>query len=100
MLSLGNTYSEEEVRDFEDRIHKLLGEEPEYICELKFDGVAIGLTYRDGLLVQAVTRGDGLQGDDVTANVRTIQSIPLRLQGDNFPHFLKSVEYHPAKKKF
>jgi DNA ligase (NAD+) len=85
MLSLGNTYSEEEVRDFEGRIHKLLGAETEYICELKFDGVAIGLTYREGILVQAVTRGDGVQGDDVTKNVRTIRSIPLRLQGDNFP---------------
>jgi DNA ligase (NAD+) len=85
MLSLGNTYSEEEVRDFEDRVHKLLGEETEYICELKFDGVAIGLTYRDGLLEQAVTRGDGVQGDDVTTNVRTIQSIPLRLKGNNYP---------------
>jgi len=85
MLSLGNTYSEEEVRDFEGRIHKLLGEETEYICELKFDGVAIGLTYRDGVLMQAVTRGDGVQGDDVTTNVRTIHSIPLRLHGDNYP---------------
>lgn len=85
MLSLANTYSEEEIRDFEDRIYKLLGEGTEYICELKFDGVAIGLTYRNGLLVQAITRGDGLQGDDVTTNVRTIQSIPLRLQGDSYP---------------
>jgi DNA ligase (NAD+) len=85
MLSLANTYSEEEVRDFEDRIHKLLGEETEYICELKFDGVAIGLTYRDGLLIQAVTRGDGIQGDDVTTNVRTIHSIPLRLKGNDYP---------------
>jgi DNA ligase (NAD+) len=85
MLSLSNTYSEEEVRDFEERIHKLLGEKTEYICELKFDGVAIALTYRDGILVQAVTRGDGVQGDDVTTNVRTIRSIPLRLQGDNYP---------------
>ena len=89
MLSLGNTYSEEEVRDFEDRVHKLLGEETEYICELKFDGVAIGLTYRDGLLEQAVTRGDGVQGDDVTTNVRTIQSIPLRLKGNNYPSFFE-----------
>ncbi len=85
MLSLGNTYSEEEVMDFEERIHKLLGEGTEYICELKFDGVAIGLTYRDGVLVQAVTRGDGVQGDDVTTNVRTIHSIPLRLQGNDYP---------------
>jgi len=89
MLSLGNTYSEEEVRDFEGRIHKLLGEETEYICELKFDGVAIGLTYQDGVLVQAVTRGDGVQGDDVTTNVRTIHSIPLRLQGDDYPSHLE-----------
>jgi DNA ligase (NAD+) len=89
MLSLGNTYSEEEVRDFEGKIHKLLGEETEYICELKFDGVAIGLTYRDGILVQAVTRGDGVQGDDVTTNVRTIHSIPLRLRGHNYPSQLE-----------
>jgi DNA ligase (NAD+) len=85
MLSLGNTYSEEEVRDFESRIHKLLGEETEYICELKFDGVAIGLTYRDGILVQAVTRGDGVQGDEVTTNVRTIHNIPLKLKGNDYP---------------
>jgi DNA ligase (NAD+) len=89
MLSLGNTYSEEEVRDFEGRIHKLLGEDTEYICELKFDGVAIGLTYRDGILIQAVTRGDGVQGDDVTPNVRTIHSIPLRLQGNDYPSLLE-----------
>jgi len=89
MRSLSNTYSEEEIRDFEGRVHKLLGEETEYICELKFDGVAIGLTYQDGVLVQAVTRGDGVQGDDVTTNVRTIHSIPLRLQGDNYPSQLE-----------
>jgi DNA ligase (NAD+) len=85
MLSLGNTYSEEEIRDFEDRVHKLIGDEVEYVCELKFDGVAIGLTYQSGLLVQAVTRGDGVQGDDVTANVKTIRSIPLRLLGSGYP---------------
>ncbi len=85
MLSLGNTYSEQDVKDFEERIHKLIGEDIEYVCELKFDGVAIGLTYRDGLLVQAVTRGDGIQGDDVTTNVKTIRSIPLRLQGEGYP---------------
>ncbi|MCX6281219.1 MAG: NAD-dependent DNA ligase LigA [Bacteroidetes bacterium] len=85
MLSLGNTYSEQDVRDFEERIHKIIGEETEYVCELKFDGVAIGLTYVDGRLVQAVTRGDGVQGDDVTANVRTIRSIPLKLQGEGYP---------------
>ncbi len=85
MLSLGNTYSEEEIRDFEERIHKLIGDEVEYVCELKFDGVAIGLTYRHGTLVQAVTRGDGVQGDDVTTNIKTIRSIPLKLHGTGFP---------------
>ncbi len=85
MLSLGNTYSEQEIRDFEERIHKTIGEEVEYVCELKFDGVAIGLTYRDGRLVQAVTRGDGERGDDVTANIKTIRSIPLKLHGSGFP---------------
>lgn len=85
MLSLGNTYSREEIADFDGRVRKLLvDEEPEYICELKFDGVAIGLTYRNGRLSQAVTRGDGTQGDDVTVNVKTIKSIPLNLFGD-FP---------------
>ncbi len=85
MLSLGNTYSEGDIRDFEDRIHKTIGDAVEYVCELKFDGVAIGLTYRDGRLVQAVTRGDGIRGDDVTTNVRTIRSIPLKLHGSGFP---------------
>ncbi len=85
MLSLGNTYSEDEIRDFEERIHKTIGDEVEYVCELKFDGVAIGLTYRDGRLVQAVTRGDGIRGDDVTTNVRTIKSIPLKLHGTGYP---------------
>jgi len=85
MLSLGNTYSEEDIRDFEERIHKTIGDEVEYVCELKFDGVAIGLTYRHGKMVQAVTRGDGIVGDDVTANVRTIKSIPLKLHGTGFP---------------
>jgi DNA ligase (NAD+) len=85
MLSLGNTYSEEEVRDFGERVEKTVGEGVEYACELKFDGVAIGLRYTDGALVQAVTRGDGISGDDVTANVRTIRSVPLRLSGSGFP---------------
>jgi DNA ligase (NAD+) len=85
MLSLANTYSEEEVRSFEERIHKLIGSDPEYVCELKFDGVAIGLTYRNGILSQAITRGDGVTGDDVTANIRTIHSIPIRLKGTGFP---------------
>lgn len=85
MLSLGNTYSEEEIRDFEERIHKIIGDDVEYVCELKFDGVAIGLTYSNGRLIQAVTRGDGNRGDDVTTNVRTIRSIPLKLHGSGFP---------------
>ena len=86
MLSLGNTYSIEEVIDFENRIKKTLPDDTiEYICELKYDGVAIGLTYKNGVLVQAVTRGDGTQGDDVTNNVKTIKSIPLKLSGTNFP---------------
>jgi DNA ligase (NAD+) len=85
MLSLGNTYSQEEINDFDQRVRKLLPDENiEYVCELKYDGVAIGLTYKKGILVQAVTRGDGEKGDDVTANIRTIRSIPLKLQGD-FP---------------
>lgn len=85
MLSLANTYSEEEVRDFEGRVFRALGTTPEYVCELKYDGVAIGLTYQNGKLYRAVTRGDGTVGDDVTANVRTIKSIPLVLQGSDYP---------------
>ena len=84
MLSLGNTYSEAEVQDFYERTRKGLNEAFELVCELKYDGTSISLTYENGLLVRAVTRGDGEKGDDVTANVKTIRSIPLRLQG-NFP---------------
>ncbi len=85
MLSLGNTYSEEDLTDFDDRIKKALNTDYEYVCELKYDGVAIGLTYKNGVLVQAVTRGDGENGDDVTTNVKTIKSIPLKLRGDDYP---------------
>lgn len=85
MLSLGNTYSEEELIDFGNRISKLLTEAVEYVCELKFDGVSISLIYTDGLLNRAITRGDGVTGDDVTTNIRTIKSIPLELKGSNFP---------------
>lgn len=85
MLSLGNTYSEEDVRDFYERIERTLGEPFEIVAELKFDGTSISLIYEGGRLVQAVTRGDGVRGDDVTANVRTIRSIPLKLHGDSFP---------------
>ena len=80
MLSLGNTYSESEVTDFYNRVKELLGnEEFEICCELKFDGLSISVTYENGALSRAVTRGDGVQGDDVTNNIRTIRSIPLRL---------------------
>lgn len=86
MLSLGNTYSFEEVTDFYNRVKRALGSEPfELCCEIKYDGVSISLTYEEGRLVRAVTRGDGVQGDDVTANVKTIQSIPLVLQADDYP---------------
>ena len=84
MLSLGNTYSAEDLHDFDVRINKLTGDDFEYVCELKYDGISISLTYENGELTQALTRGDGTQGDDVTVNVKTIKSIPLRLKGD-FP---------------
>lgn len=85
MLSLGNTYSKEELQDFDNRTRKSIKEDFDYVCELKFDGVAIGLTYKNGRLVQAVTRGDGTQGDEVTGNVKTIRSIPLRIYTDELP---------------
>lgn len=85
MLSLANTYSEAELRDFHQRIVKELGEDFAYVCELKFDGSSISLTYQNGKLVRGVTRGDGEKGDDVTANVKTIRSIPLTLNGNDFP---------------
>jgi DNA ligase (NAD+) len=81
MLSLGNTYSEQELRDFDRRVAKgLQGEDFEYICELKFDGVAISLWYEHGVLARAVTRGDGIRGDDITSNAKTIQTIPLKVK--------------------
>ncbi|MBI3787080.1 MAG: NAD-dependent DNA ligase LigA, partial [Ignavibacteriales bacterium] len=82
MLSLSNTYNEDEVRIFDERVHSLLGKEPvRYVCELKFDGVAISLLYRNGVFVRGATRGDGTQGDDITQNLKTIRSLPLRLMG-------------------
>jgi DNA ligase (NAD+) len=84
MLSLSNTYSEEEITDWENRIKKSIDEEIEYVCELKYDGVAIGIRYENGQLSAAVTRGDGEKGELVTTNVRTIRTIPLQLQND-FP---------------
>ena len=85
MLSLGNTYSEDEVKDFYERIARDLNEPFEIVAELKYDGTSISLTYEDGRLVRAVTRGDGTRGDDVTANVKTIRSVPLKLMGDGYP---------------
>jgi len=86
MLSLSNTYSKEEVSDFETRIKKTLPDsEIEYVCELKYDGVAIGLNYKKGLLSRAITRGDGVQGDDVTNNVKTINTIPLIIDHNTIP---------------
>ena len=87
MLSLGNTYSESEVTDFFERVRKGLNEDFEICCELKYDGTSISLTYEEGKLVRAVTRGDGEKGDDVTDNVKTIRSIPLVLHGDYPPSF-------------
>lgn len=81
MLSLANSYSEEEIREFDKRIRGLLGsEQPCYVAELKFDGVAVALKYRDGMFAQGATRGDGTQGDDITANLKTIRSLPLHLR--------------------
>jgi DNA ligase (NAD+) len=90
MYSLSNTYSKEELELWEERIRKVLGEETEiaYSCELKFDGVSVSLTYENGELVQALTRGDGSQGDAITTNVKTINTIPLKLKGD-YPSFFE-----------
>jgi DNA ligase (NAD+) len=85
MLSLSNTYSEEEIIEWENRLKKLVDGPLQFVCELKYDGVAIGLRYENGQLTRAVTRGDGEKGEDVTANVRTIRTIPLSLKGD-FPN--------------
>ncbi|WP_421802563.1 NAD-dependent DNA ligase LigA [Flagellimonas sp.] len=88
MYSLDNSYSKEDLEDWEKRIQRILGDvEVEFTCELKYDGASISLTYEDGLLVKAVTRGDGFQGDDVTNNIKTIKSVPLKLKGDYPPKF-------------
>ena len=84
MLSLSNTYSEEEIREWEARIKKTTDEPLQFVCELKYDGVAVGIRYEKGQLTRAVTRGDGSQGEDITTNVKTIRTIPLSLTG-NFP---------------
>lgn len=85
MLSLANTYSEAEVSDFYERVRKALNEDFEICCEMKYDGTSISLTYENGELIRAVTRGDGEKGDDVTDNVKTIRTIPLVLHGNNYP---------------
>ena len=85
MLSLGNTYSEEELREFDNRIHKSISLPIEYVCESKFDGASISITYINGSLFRAVTRGDGNKGDDVTLNVKTIRSIPLKITSKRIP---------------
>ncbi|MBT8196220.1 MAG: NAD-dependent DNA ligase LigA [Bacteroidia bacterium] len=101
MMSLGNTYSKEELADFDERVQKLIERKYEYVCELKFDGVAIGIRYKDGFLAQAITRGDGTQGDDVTPNVKTIKSIPLQLNGKDYPkEFEVRGEIYLSRKTF
>ncbi|MDR3094196.1 MAG: NAD-dependent DNA ligase LigA [Bacteroidales bacterium] len=85
MLSLDNTYNEGELKDFDARVAKELTSDYRYVCELKYDGLSVSLTYKNGALLRAVTRGDGVQGDDVTANVRTIKSVPLKLRGTDYP---------------
>ncbi len=89
MLSLGNTYNKEEVAEFDQRVRKVTGDQVIYHCELKYDGVAVALTYTGGGLSRALTRGDGSRGDDVTRNIRTIRSIPLKLRGSSFPEVLE-----------
>ena len=85
MLSLSNTYSKEELEQWEERIEKTLGEKPEYVCELKYDGAAVSLLYENGTLTRAATRGNGEEGDDITPNIKTIRSVPLKLHGAGFP---------------
>jgi len=85
MLSLGNTYSEEEIREFDNRVRKAVNSEVEYVCELKFDGASISITYHNGLIQRAVTRGDGIKGDDVTPNIKTIRDIPVRIDKNIVP---------------
>ena len=86
MMSLANTYSEQEIRDFDERVRKGIGgDDVEYVCELKYDGTSISLRYEEGNLLVAVTRGDGVRGDDVTTNVRTIRTVPLHMQGEDYP---------------
>ena len=88
MLSLSNTYSDQDLIDFDNRVKKIISDNFEYVCELKYDGVSISLIYENGTLIKAITRGDGSKGDDVIKNVKTIKSIPLNLFG-NYPNKLE-----------
>ena len=99
MLSLANTYSEVELNDFDERVRKVVGDDLEYCCELKYDGLSISLMYKNGELQQAVTRGDGTQGDDITTNAKTIRSIPLKLNGSGYPNEfeMRGEVYLPLK---
>lgn len=85
MMSLGNTYNEQDLIDFDQRVRKAIGDDFEYVCELKFDGLSINLTYEEGKLIRAVTRGDGTKGDEVTTNIKTIRTIPIKINGANVP---------------
>jgi len=102
MMSLGNTYSEQELADFDQRIRKAIGNDFQYVCELKFDGLSISLTYEQGKLTRAVTRGNGVEGDDVTTNVKTIHSIPKKLdtEGSYPDHFEIRGEVFMHRKAF
>jgi len=100
MLSLSNSYSEQEIIDWAERCQKALGEASEFVCELKYDGVAIGIQYQNGKLIQALTRGDGQQGEDVTNNVRTIRSIPLQLSPEAPSDFEIRGEIFMPQQKF
>ena len=100
MLSLSNSYSEEEIVDWVNRVKKIIEEDIEYVCELKYDGVAIGIRYENGQLTRAVTRGDGEKGEDVTKNVRTIRSVPLKLKGDFPEDFEIRGEIYMPQKQF
>jgi DNA ligase (NAD+) len=89
MLSLGNTYNEQDLKDFDERVRKAIGDNFEYVCELKFDGLSINLTYENGKLARAVTRGDGTMGDDVTSNAKTILTIPKNIKGGKYPEMFE-----------
>ena len=101
MLSLSNSYSIEDIKAFDKRVRTAVEQEVEYIVELKYDGVAISLKYENGNFIQAVTRGDGSKGDEVNDNVRTINTVPLKLRGNDFPdEFVIRGEIYLPKKEF